>query len=91
MNVDEEIEAIRWENLKRITKARRTIMVVEIDGKFEVHDHSPTGIAPCSEYESKQKAAARVLQLLHIGPVAPQTWPEIACIGNVTTGEAEAK
>ncbi len=80
---DNELEAIRAENFRRISQAYRTIMVVEIDGQFEVHDHTPTGVSPVSTYPTKQKAAARVLQLLHIGPVAPQTWPEEACIGNV--------
>jgi hypothetical protein len=89
MTIEEEIEHIRQENLSRIALAHRTIMIVEIDGKFEVHEHTPTGIAPVSDYPTKQKAAARVLQLLHIGPVAPQTWPEAVCIGTVYSDERE--
>ncbi len=82
---DNELEAIRAENFRRISQAYRTIMVVEIDGQFEVHDHTQTGVSPVSTYPTKQKAASRVLQLLHIGPVAPQTWPEEACIGSIST------
>jgi len=91
MIVDDEVEFIRSENLSRIAKAHRTLMVVEIDGCFEVHDHTPTGVSPVSVYQSKQKAAARLLQLLKIGPVAPQTWPEVACIGKIDTDDAEGQ
>lgn len=82
-----EIESIRQENFARIAKAHKTLMIVEVGGQFEVHEHTPTGIAPTSIYPTKHKAAARVLQLLGIGPVAPQTWPEQVCIGNISIEE----
>lgn len=81
---DEEIERIRSESFKRIASADRTIMIVNIDGVYEVHMHTPDGIAPPSSYPTKQRAASRVLQLLNIGPVAPQTWPEEVLIGSIT-------
>lgn len=84
---DRDIEDIRQENFNRIAKAHRTLMIVEIDGKFEVHDHTPDGIGPPSVHQSKRAAAARVLQLLKIGPVSPQTWPETVCIGSIETEE----
>ena len=79
------IEAIRSENIARLSRARRTVMIVEIDGVFEVHDHSGASIAPPSSYNTARQAVARVAQLLRTGPVAPQTWPETACIGSITT------
>jgi translation initiation factor 2 alpha subunit (eIF-2alpha) len=84
-----EIEEIRQENFKRIARAHKTIMIVDIDGHFEVHSHTPDGIGPPSSYLTKQKAAARVLQLLGVGPVAPQTWPEEVCVGSVSTEPEE--
>jgi hypothetical protein len=78
-----QIEEIRWQNFKRIAGARETIFIVDIDGHFEVHDHTRDGIAPPSVHLTKRAAASRVLQLLAIGPVAPQTWPEDVCIGSV--------
>ena len=85
-----EIEDIRRENFKRIARAHRTLMIVEIDGQFEVHDHTPNGIGPTSTHLSKRAAAARMLQLLKTGPVAPQTWPEEVCIGSVDLNEQPA-
>ena len=78
-----EIESIRQENFTRIATAHRTLMIVEIDGQFEIHDHRPDGIGPPSTHRTARAAAARILQLLKTGPVAPQTWPEEVCIGSV--------
>lgn len=85
MTSDPEIEDIRRENLERIATARRCTMIVEIDGRIEVHQHTPDSIAPSSAYNTPRQAVARVAQLLQAGPVAPQTWPETACIGEVST------
>ncbi len=60
-------------------------VIVEDEDGFTVHQHSPDGVAPTSTYPSAGKAMSRLLQLLHIGPVAPQTHPETACIGEVTS------
>lgn len=79
-----EIEDIRQKNFARIATAHKSWMIVEIDGQFEVHVHTPHGIAPSSAYNSKRAAAARLLQLLQTGPVAPQTWPEQVYIGSVS-------
>ena len=65
----------------------RWILVEELDGTFSVHYHDLTGVAPPSTYPDKRKAAARLLQLLGIGPVAPQHWPEDVCIGTITLEE----
>jgi hypothetical protein len=57
--------------------------IVETPAGFEVHEHSPTDVAPPSVYPTRRLAASRVLQLLGIGPVAPQSHPEEVCIGYV--------
>lgn len=79
---DRELEEIRDQAFGHLRQSR-ALMIVETAEGFEVWDHSPTGIAPPSCYPTKREAAARLLQLLGIGPVAPQTWPEAACIGSV--------
>lgn len=55
------------------------------NGTFTVHQQNPNGVAPPSDYPTLRKAAARLLQLLGTGAIAPQTWPENVCIGNITT------
>lgn len=85
-----QIEQIRQENFKRIATAHRTLMIVEIDGQFEVHDHRLDGIGPPSTHPTARTAAARILQLLKTGPLAPQTWPEEVCIGSVDVSEQPA-
>lgn len=59
------------------------------DGHFQVEHHSSdgpgssNGVSPPTSYNTKRQAAARLLQLLACGPVAPQTWPEAICIGSI--------
>lgn len=53
------------------------------DGSFTVHEHSPDGVAPPTEYQTMRKAVSRLLQIMGTGVVPPQTWPERVCIGTV--------
>lgn len=64
-------------------KDRASILIIKSDYGFEVAQWLETGgVAPTSNYDTAQEAAARVLQLLKIKePITPQTWPEIAQIG----------
>lgn len=65
---------------------RPMVAVVEReDGTFDVYQQNAGGVAPTSSYPNKRLAASRLLQLLGIGPVAPQTHPETACIGIVSS------
>lgn len=64
---------------------KNVFMLVEGDDVWQVHHWTPDSVSPVSEYETPREAASRLLQLLHIGPVAPQTHPEVACIGEVDT------
>lgn len=59
------------------------------DGTFRVHRHNDGGVAPPHDYPTLRKAAARMLQLLEVGAVAPQTWPERTCIGYVETAKED--
>ncbi len=90
MSIDDEIASIKCETFERFKNSRRVWIIEECDGEFVVHTWSGTdgrygaGVGPPSSYPTLRKAAARLLQLLHIGPVAPQTWPERVCVGMVT-------
>lgn len=57
------------------------------NGKYGVYWHSAGSVGPLSEYNTKRQAAARLLQMLECGPVAPQTWPEDICVGTVKLRE----
>jgi hypothetical protein len=85
-----EVEQIKREIFEAI-KGCKLLMVVETEDGFTVHQWHPDGVAPTSTYDTNRKAAARLLQLLHIGPVAPQTWPETACIGTIDAAPPESQ
>ena len=67
----------------RLRGSSRVLIVREGDDGIAVEDFTAESVMPCSVYPTKREAAARFMQLLQIGPVRPQTWPETACIGEV--------
>lgn len=76
-----EIEAIKLEHFEAI-KGRCVILIVQHDYGYQVEHWLPDGVAPTSDYDTPQEAAARTCQLLKLTePVTPQDWPEIAQIG----------
>jgi hypothetical protein len=85
---DPDIIAIQDEHHERLRRRRRWIIAECAEG-YEVHEWSATGVAPPTSYPTKRLAAARVLQLLGIGPVAPQDHPESICVGFVETDNGE--
>lgn len=84
MTFEEEIAQMKAEHFETLTTSRTVWIIEERGADFIVHQWNDGGIAPQSAYPTLRKAAARLLQLLHVGAVAPQTWPEDVCIGNVT-------
>lgn len=78
--MDHEVQVIKFSRLKELS-AKHVLMVVKDDDGYHIEQWSPTGVAPVSVYESSEKAAARMLQLLRIKvPVVPQAHPEVAGI-----------
>ena len=63
--MDAELERIKDEHFAVIRK-RDIVMIVKGDYGWEVHQWSPDGVAPQSEYDTPHEAAARALQLLKI-------------------------
>jgi len=90
MNSDEEIAQFKRNTFDALKDSRQVWIIEERGADFIVHTwNGPDyvhgeGIGPPSSYPTLRKAAARLLQLLHVGPVAPQTWPEEVCVGSVT-------
>lgn len=81
--MDAEVEQIRDEHYASLRK-RRCIIIEQSDYGYRVHQWSPDGVAPQSDYDTPHEAAARALQLLKItGPVSPQDWPEQVCVGTI--------
>lgn len=82
---EEYIAEIQRENL--LSHIGRSLWaVVDLpNGRFGVYSQSAGGAGPLTEYNTKRQAAARLLQLMETGPVAPQTWPERIEIGYVRT------
>lgn len=78
--IDLEVAQIMAGNLASF-HGKRMIAIVEEGGKFIVHRHTSDSVCPPTTYKNEREAAARVLQLLQVGPVWPQTWPEDARIG----------
>ena len=83
--MDKETAEIAAENRAAWAGKRLWCVVEEADGYY-VHSHAPDGVSPSSRYGTKREAVARLMQLLHIGPVAPQTHPEKAVISTVENG-----
>lgn len=89
MTPDETIAAIKKEVFDVLKHSRRVWIIEERGSEFIVHRWSGSewkngaGVGPPSAYPTLRKAAARLLQLLGVGAVAPQTWPEQCCIGSI--------
>lgn len=76
-----EIDDIKLRHFDDI-KGRETILLIRGDYGWRVEQWLPNGVAPSSDYDTPQEAAARACQLLKLTePVKPQDWPEIAQIG----------
>lgn len=97
MTPDETISEIKQETFDAFKNSSRVWIIEERGAEFIVHTwYGPTwkngaGVGPASTYPTLRKAAARLLQLLGTGPVAPQTWPERVCIGSVNMEPDEAR
>ena len=76
-----DISAMQAEWNKSWRDKRRWIIVEEGDGAYSIHEHIKDGVAPPITKPNKREVAARFLQCLGVGPVAPQSHPEEICCG----------
>jgi hypothetical protein len=90
MSPDQEIAEIKRETFDVFKGSRQVWIIEERGAEFIVHQWSGSdgqygpGVGPASSYPTLRKATARLLQLLAVGPVAPQTWPEEVCLGSIS-------
>lgn len=75
----DDLERIAQEN-RNSWAGKALIAIVECPEGYQVHQHTKDSVMPISTHATKRLAAARVLQLMGIGPVAPQIEPEEATI-----------
>lgn len=68
---------------------RRWIIVEEGDGAYSIHEHMIDGVAPPITKPNKREVAARFLQCLGCGPVAPQCHPEEISVGHIDYKSAD--
>lgn len=59
------------------------LTIEEKNGEWLVGQEEGENIWPTTSYPTARLAAARLLQLLDLGPVGPQMHPERVCIGEV--------
>lgn len=96
MSPDEEIARIKQETFEAFKHSPRVWIIEERGAEFTVHTwtgadwQNGSGVGPPSSYPTLRKAAARLLQMLGCGAVAPQTWPENVCIGTINTAPPES-
>lgn len=76
MTFEEETAKIKAEQFAVFKDSPHVWIIEERAADFIIHSWAPGGVGPTSSYPTLRKAASRLLQLLNIGPVAPQTWPE---------------
>lgn len=67
----------------------RIIIVMEPDGTYTIHQHTKDSVYCPTPKKTAREVAARMLQLLKVGPTAPQDWPEEIGIGELTYKSAD--
>lgn len=67
---------------------RQRITVTDTGAGFVIDEETPDSVMPQTHKATAREAIARVMQLLQVGPVAPQTWPEEVCIGFIETKDS---
>ena len=78
-------------------KGQRVLSLTEhVDGSWTINEYAGSSRWPPVHKPNTREMVARVMQLVGIGPVAPQISPEDVCIGSVTAepsseGASDAK
>jgi len=86
---DLEMREIQADNARWMAH-KSFVAIVEDGGQFVIVQHVEDGSSfPHTRYPNRRAAASRVLQLLGIGPVAPQIHPEKICVSWDREGSSE--
>lgn len=54
----------------------RKFILTEVDGQWSIEEMSLSSIYPITQKPNSREMVARLMQLVDVGPVAPQTGPE---------------
>lgn len=82
-----DIEEMQREHEERLRTTHRW-MIAETGDGFEVHEWTDDGVSPWAVKETKEAAAARLIQLMGIRhAIVPQAYPEEVQIGYIETDE----
>lgn len=60
----------------------RKFILTEIDGEWAIEQIEVSGIWPTVSKKTDREVVARLMQVLGVGPVAPQTEPERIEVGS---------
>lgn len=77
-----DIDEIKSEHYEK-NRSKPIFAIVQDGDELGVYQQTKDSVAPYIKYPTSRLAAARVLQLLGLGPVAPQDHPEQVCIGHI--------
>ena len=84
-----DIAAMQREHEERLRGTTRWIIAETAKG-FEIHEWTAEGVAPWADKETREAAAARLLQLMGIRhAIIPQAYPESVQIGSITEANEE--
>lgn len=78
-----DINEIKSEHYESNREKTIVAIVQEDDGVFGIFYQTQKSVSPYIKYANARLAAARALQLLGLGPVAPQDHPEEIVIGKI--------
>lgn len=71
-----ETDEIKRNHCEMLIAAEQVIAIARTAEGYEIHQWTTDSVMPTVGYPTARLAASRMLQLLGIGPVAPQTHPE---------------
>lgn len=61
--------------------------ITETSDGFIIEEQCGENIFPQTRKATAREVIARLMQIMNVGPVAPQTFPEEVCMGYVESGE----
>ena len=63
--------------------------ITETSDGFVIEEQCGENILPQTHKATAREVIARLMQIMNVGPVAPQTFPEEVCIGYVKIAQPE--
>ncbi len=65
----------------------RKYTITETSNGFVLNEQVGESVCPQTHKKTAREVIARLMQIMKVGPVAPQAFPEEVCIGRVETTE----